>query len=195
MVLICLDSVINKQRPFGAPNSQMSGWESVVLGDQSLYEYQSSRRSHSGGETVEGHHLRPWEWWCHGHHVKQCSRSQGRCGLCTPLHPVCGLRSLVSKPMKSLLDGAPLLNLLTFMSAFESSPVHCLTFWPSWKCLTPKKGGAGAMLESDSVIIIWNLWEKTYHRSMSLSIRLAWTAGFDIACHPSDQVILEGPLN
>ncbi len=37
---------------------------------------------------------------------------------------------------------------LTFMSAFESSPVHCLKFRPSGKRRSPAKDGASAMLEN-----------------------------------------------
>jgi hypothetical protein len=37
---------------------------------------------------------------------------------------------------------------LTFMRAFESSPVHCLKPLPSGNRRSPTKGGARAMLES-----------------------------------------------
>ena len=39
------------------------------------------------------------------------------------------------------------------MSAFESSPVHCLKFLPSEKRRSPAKDGASAMLQFDSTII------------------------------------------
>jgi len=36
----------------------------------------------------------------------------------------------------------------TFISALESSPVHCLKFLPSGKRLRPAKDGASAMLDN-----------------------------------------------
>ena len=109
-----------------------------------------SEKFHDDREIAEGLHLMLQGCACHVCHVKLCSRSLGMHRTSAPSHLVHDHLLQVGKPERKsirLLIVEQKNFLHTFMSAFESSPVHCLKFLPSEKCQSPAKGGASVMLK------------------------------------------------
>ena len=109
-----------------------------------------SEKFHDDREITEGLHLRLQGCACHVCHVELCSRNLGMHRMSAPSHLVHDHLLQVGKPAHKsirLLIVEQKNFLCTFMSAFESSPVHCLTFLLSEKHKSPAKGGASAMLK------------------------------------------------
>ena len=89
--------------------------------------------------------------------------------------------------------------LYTFISAFESSPVHCLNPRPSGKQRRAGNEGAAAMLMMDESWLnkINRQWEDLPPVNVSENLfSLSWRVlELDIICHPGHQVIFECSFN
>ena len=86
---------------------------------------------------------------------------------------------------------------ITFISALESLPVHCLNPWPWGKHRSPEKGGAAAILTSQistgpkifgRVILFINIIKDLVHPCLAMGIN-------DIFAHPGNKVIFKGPFD
>src|SRR5215469_2446164 len=98
-----------------------------------------SERFHDGGETAQGHRPTLRDCLYHVHHGEQCSKIPGMHALSSPSRLAHAPELLVGKSVHkyyyawlfSVTKG--LRSASTFISAFESSPVHCLKSLPSGK--------------------------------------------------------------